>query len=343
MNTDDFDFHLPIDLIAQHPVDRRDQSRLMVVRRDSGTIEHRTFADLPDLLRAGDLLVRNDSRVVPARLLGRRESTGGRWEGLYLCERPEKVWELMAQTRGHPQPGEIVLIDGGLRLELLERLGGGLWIARPLDPRPSLALLDAFGHIPLPPYIHREGDDPEDLERYQTIYADAPGSVAAPTAGLHFTEAVFERLAQRGIDVADVTLHVGPGTFRPIKVDRIEDHELHSEWITIPAEVAERLNQSRASGGRIVAVGTTATRVLESVVDEAGVFRPFTGQTNIFLRPGIPIRGVDALITNFHLPRSSLLVLVSALASVNLIRSAYAEAVAHRYRFYSYGDAMLIT
>ncbi|QDV35015.1 tRNA preQ1(34) S-adenosylmethionine ribosyltransferase-isomerase QueA [Tautonia plasticadhaerens] len=344
MRTEDFDFHLPDDLIAQHPNDRRDRSRLMVVRRDTGAIEHRVFDELPGLLRAGDLLVRNDSRVVPARLLGRREETGGRWEGLYLSERPGGAWELMAQTRGRPQPGEAIVLDGGLRLELVERLGGGHWLARPLDPRPSLELLDAFGHVPLPPYIYRDGggDDPTDRERYQTVYARSPGSVAAPTAGLHFTPEVFDRLDERGVGVADVTLHVGPGTFRPIKADRIEDHQLHAEWAALTPDVAGRLNSARPSGGRVVAVGTTATRVLETCVDPSGTFRPFTGQTSIYLRPGVPVRGVDALVTNFHLPRSSLLVLVSALAGVDLVREAYAEAVRRRYRFYSFGDAMLI-
>ena len=342
MRTDDFDFPLPEDLIAQRPSERRGRSRLMVLRRDSGAIEHRTFDDLPDLLRPGDVLVRNDSRVVPARLVGRRERTGGRWEGLYLLDRIGEGWEVMARTRGKPEPGEVVALDGGLRLELIERLGGGHWLARPLDPRPTLELLDAYGRVPLPPYIHRERDDPSDRERYQTVYAASPGSVAAPTAGLHFTDEVFGRLAERGVSVADVTLHVGPGTFRPIKAEQIEDHELHAEWAAISPEVADRLNAARASGGRIVAVGTTATRVLETCVDPSGAFRPFVGQTRIYLRPGVPIRGIDALITNFHLPRSSLLVLVSAFAGIGLIRHAYAEAVSRRYRFDSYGDAMLI-
>ncbi|RUL87071.1 tRNA preQ1(34) S-adenosylmethionine ribosyltransferase-isomerase QueA [Tautonia sociabilis] len=368
MRTDDFDFHLPDELIAQHPADRRDRSRLMVVRRDAGEIEHRCFADLPDLLRSGDVLVRNDSKVVPARLLGRRSATGGRWEGLFLSELPDGSWELMAQTRGRPQAGEIILIagngnsdsggdgggdggggggdsgGGGLRLELLDRLDSGHWRARPLDPRPAFELLDAFGRVPLPPYIRRVGDadDPEDRERYQTIYASRPGSVAAPTAGLHFTAEVFDRLAALGVATLDVTLHVGPGTFRPIKAERVEDHRMHAEWAAISPAVADRLNAARSSGGRVVAVGTTATRVLETGVTPSGTFLPFTGQTDIYLRPGVPVLGTDALVTNFHLPRSSLLVLVSALAGIDLIRAAYAEAVSHRYRFYSFGDAMLI-
>lgn len=343
MNTDDFDFHLPDDLIAQRPADRRDASRLMVVRRDSGAIEHRVFSALPDLLRPGDLLVRNDSKVVPARLFGHRSLTGGRWEGLFLRELSGGLWEVMAQTRGKPEVGELIRIEeSGLDLRLMENRGGGHWVAEPMSEAPTFELLERHGHLPLPPYIHRESDDPSDRERYQTVYASAPGSVAAPTAGLHFTNEIFGRLHARGIGVADVTLHVGPGTFRPIKADRIEEHEIHAEWAMIGPEVAQRLNLARSGGGRIVAVGTTATRVLETCVGPSGTFGPFMGQTDIYLRPGTPIRGVDALVTNFHLPKSSLLVLVSALAGVDLIRHAYAEAVAHQYRFYSYGDAMLI-
>lgn len=344
MKTDDFDFHLPDELIAQRPADRRDSSRLMVVRRESGTIEHRVFSDLPELLRPGDLLIRNDSKVVPARLLGQRSDTGGRWEGLFLRELPGGLWEMMAQTRGKPEAGELIRIEeSSVSLRLIENRGGGHWVVKPMSEAPTFELLERFGHIPLPPYIHRESDDPSDRERYQTVYASAPGSVAAPTAGLHFTQELFDRLHTRGVGVADVTLHVGPGTFRPIKANRIEDHEIHAEWAVIGPDVAQRLNLTRAEGGRIVAVGTTATRVLETCVDPSRQFRPFMGQTDIYLRPGLTIRGVDALVTNFHLPKSSLLVLVSALAGVDLIRDAYAEAVAQRYRFYSYGDAMLIT
>jgi S-adenosylmethionine:tRNA ribosyltransferase-isomerase len=343
MNTDEFDYFLPEELIAQHPADRRDASRLIVVRRGPGTIEHRTFAELPELLRPGDLLVRNDSKVVPARLFGERSETGGRWEGLFVRELEGGRWEVMAQTRGKPRAGETIRIEGGgFDLRLIENRGSGHWVVEPCADRPTFELLERYGHLPLPPYIHREGDDPSDRDRYQTVYAAHPGSVAAPTAGLHFTEELFDRLGRLGIGAADVTLHVGPGTFRPIKADRIEDHELHAEWAMIAPEVADRLNRARAEGGRVVAVGTTATRVLETCVDPSGTFRPIVGQTNIYLRPGVPIRGVDALVTNFHLPRSSLLVLVSALAGVELIREAYAEAVARHYRFYSYGDAMLI-
>ena len=343
MRTDRFDFELPESLIAQHPSERRDGSRLLVLRRESGAFEHRAFDDLPELLQAGDLLVRNDSRVVPARLIGTRESTGGHWEGLFLRDEGD-AWELMAQTRGRPKAGEVILVDGGLRLELLERLGGGHWRVRALDPGATLALLERFGRVPLPPYIVREGGGSsiEDRERYQTVYAAHPGSVAAPTAGLHFTEGIFERLRGRGVGVVDVTLHVGPGTFRPIKAEAIEAHEIHAEWASLSAVAADRLNAARAAGGRIVAVGTTAARVLETAVDDLGAFRPFVGMTRVYLRPGVSVRGLDALVTNFHLPRSSLLVLVSALAGVDAIRAAYAEAVARGYRFYSFGDAMLI-
>ena len=347
MDTSAFDFDLPPDLIAQHAVEPRDASRLLVVRRDRGTWEHRAFADLPDLLAPGDVLARNNSRVVPARVVGTRAATGGRWEGLYLRTRPDGAWEVLAKTRGRPALGERVVVGQGLALTLEAKLDAGRWVARPeadgsgadVD---AVALLEAHGTVPLPPYIRKGIESAGDRARYQTIYAQAPGSVAAPTAGLHFTPAVFDRLDARGIGRVDLTLHVGIGTFRPIEVDRIEDHALHAESAELTAESADALNAARHRGGRVVAVGTTSARVLESAVGPAGEFAPFRGETALYLRPGHEFRGVDALLTNFHLPRSSLLVLVSALAGVDLARDAYAAAVADRYRFYSYGDAMLV-
>jgi S-adenosylmethionine:tRNA ribosyltransferase-isomerase len=340
--TSDFDFHLPPDRIAQHPVEPRDRSRLMVLRPGPGTLEHRVFADLPDLLDPGDILVRNVSRVVPARLLGRRAATGGKWEGLFLRERPGGLWELITQTRGRPRVGETIAVDGGLTLLLEAREDDGRWLARPDSTEPAVAILDRVGHVPLPPYIRKGIDDPADRPRYQTVFARDPGSVAAPTAGLHFTADLFDRLRHRGIDAADVTLHVGIGTFRPIEADRIEDHALHAEWAELTAATADRLNAVRNAGGRVVAVGTTSTRTLETAADPHRRFRPFAGETALYLRPGHAFGGVDALITNFHLPRSSLLVLVSALAGIDLTRHAYDEAIRLGYRFYSYGDAMLI-
>jgi len=341
LDTSAFDFALPGGLIAQHAAEPRDRSRLMVVRRASATWEHRTFSDLPDLLGPGDVLVRNNSRVIPARLVGRRAGTGGRWEGLYLRTLADGSWEVLARTRGRPVPGERVVVGSGLVLTLESRLEGGRWAARPEGDGPAGALLEVHGQVPLPPYIRKGIEAEGDRSRYQTVYATEPGSVAAPTAGLHFTPEVFDRLDRRGVGRVDVTLHVGIGTFRPIEADRIEDHALHAERAELSPEAAATLNRGRAEGGRIVAVGTTSARVLE-VAAASGRFEAFAGETALYLRPGHPFRGLDALLTNFHLPRSSLLVLVSALAGVDLIRAAYADAIRLEYRFYSYGDAMLI-
>jgi S-adenosylmethionine:tRNA ribosyltransferase-isomerase len=341
VQTDLFDYHLPLDLIAQHPVEPRDRSRLLVIHRVEGRWEHRVFADLPELLLPGDLLVRNDTRVLPARLLGRRTATGGSWEGLYLGSRDDGSWEILARTRGSPRPGEMIEVDGGLAIRLLERLDGGRWLVRPDAPGTPAELLERFGHVPLPPYIRKGREGPGDRDRYQTVYARAPGSVAAPTAGLHFTDTLLRQLRDRGVESLDVTLHVGLGTFRPIEVDRVEDHVLHSERAEVTEGVAERLNARRREGGRILAVGTTSARTLESAA-RSGTFRPLQEETSLYIRPGHEFRGLDGLITNFHLPRSSLLVLVAALIGVDLVRAAYDEAVRERYRFYSYGDAMLI-
>lgn len=349
MLTSEYDFDLPDDLIAQHPVEPRDASRLMVVDRRTGTIAHHRFADLPELLRPGDVLVRNDSRVVPARLIGRRAETKGRWEGLFLDDRGDGTWEVLARTRGRPASGEIVEVgaDPGLALALEGRGAGGSWIVRPRPGKPedvgatTLELLERYGLTPLPPYIRRGLGSAHDVERYQTVYSRSPGSVAAPTAGLHFTNEVFGRFADRGITTADVTLHVGVGTFRPIEAETIEAHSMHAEWAEVSAGTVEKLAAARAGGGRIVAVGTTSTRTLETAA-ATGMIQAFRRRTDLFIRPGHVFHAVDALVTNFHLPRSSLLVLVSALAGADLIRAAYAEAVRERYRFFSYGDAMLI-
>jgi S-adenosylmethionine:tRNA ribosyltransferase-isomerase len=341
LDTSAFDFTLPSHLIAQHPIEPRDRSRLLVVRRATNTWEHRVFADLPDLLEPGDVLVRNNTKVVPARLVGHREGTGGRWEGLYLRTMPDGSWEILAKTRGRPNIGERVVVGKGLSLTLQARLGEGRWAVRADSDQPLETLLETHGLVPLPPYIRKGVEAISDRYRYQTVYARVPGSVAAPTAGLHFTPDVFDRLDRRGIDRIDVTLHVGIGTFRPIEADRIDDHVLHAESAELTAGSAETLNRRKAQGARIVAVGTTSTRVLEAA-SESGRFVPFSGESALYIKPGHVFRGVDALVTNFHLPRSSLLVLVSAFAGVDLIRAAYEEAVRHEYRFYSYGDAMLI-
>jgi S-adenosylmethionine:tRNA ribosyltransferase-isomerase len=316
----------------------------MVVRRGNGTLEHRIFAELPEFLHAGDVLVRNVSRVVPARLLGHRAETGGKWEGLFLRERPGGLWEIIAQTRGKPRVGETIAIEGGLRLVLEAREDDGRWLVRPaLTPGEStVSALERVGHVPLPPYIRKGVDDPSDRLRYQTVFARDPGSVAAPTAGLHFTDELIERLRNQGIGAANVTLHVGIGTFRPIEAESIDDHALHAEWAELTAATADQLNEARERSGRVVAVGTTSTRTLETAADASRRFHPFEGETALYLKPGHAFRGVDALITNFHLPRSSLLVLVSALAGHELTRFAYEEAIRLDYRFFSYGDAMLI-
>jgi S-adenosylmethionine:tRNA ribosyltransferase-isomerase len=344
----EFDFDLPADLIAQRPAAPRDRSRLMVVDRGRGRWEHRTFADLPELLDPRDVLVRNDTRVVPARLVGRREATGGRWEGLFLRELADGAWEVLAKTRGRAMPGEHVVVGQGLRLLLADRGESGRWIVRPVPEsrrgdaaESALALLERHGTVPLPPYIRRGREGPGDRLSYQTVYANRPGSAAAPTAGLHFTAELLNRLAERGVGRVDLTLHVGLGTFRPIDADRLEDHVMHAEWAELSSEAVSALVGRRRQGGRIVAVGTTSARALETAAG-SGTLQPFAGETRLFIQPGHVFRGLDALITNFHLPRSSLLVMVSALAGVDLVRAAYADAVRNRYRFFSYGDAMLV-
>lgn len=341
MQTDEFDFNLPDSLVAQHPVDPRDSSRLMVVRRSAGTWEHRIFHDLPDLLGAGDILVRNNTKVMPARLIGRRESSGGAWEGLFLRVLPDATWEILSKTRGRPSPGERVVVGQGLGIELVSKDEAGRWVVRPESDEPAGRLLDRHGVVPLPPYIRKGIEGAGDRARYQTVFAAIDGSAAAPTAGLHFTDEVFRRLAERGVGRVDVTLHVGLGTFRPIEAERIEDHALHAEWASLDPRTADRLTLARAYGGRIIAVGTTSARTLETAALR-GPIGAFEGETALYIRPGHKFQAVDALVTNFHLPKSSLLVLISALAGVDLIRAAYAEAIREQYRFFSYGDAMLI-
>jgi S-adenosylmethionine:tRNA ribosyltransferase-isomerase len=335
-----FDYHLPEHLIAQHPAARRDESRLLVVRRDSGALEHRTFRDLPDLLSPGDLVVLNDTKVLPARVVGRREATGGKWEGLFLAEK-DGLWEMLAQTRGYPEVGTAFVTDTGLRLTLRGRTAERHWRMEP-EPKGSPAeLLAKYGHIPLPPYIRKGNDVAADRDRYQTVYAEHAGSVAAPTAGLHFTPELLDRLAAMGIGTAKVTLHVGLGTFAPVKVDDPAKHAIHREWCEVTQPTVDAIRAAKARGGRIVAVGTTTTRTLESAA-RGGEMRPFAGETDLYILPPFEFRVVDALVTNFHLPRTTLLLLVSALAGEELLRRAYAEAVAREYRFYSYGDAMLV-
>jgi S-adenosylmethionine:tRNA ribosyltransferase-isomerase len=340
---------LPAHLIAQEPCGERDQSRLLVLRRGGEVLGHHLFRDLPDLLKAGDLLVLNDTRVVPARVVGRRARTEGRWEGLFLRATAEGTWEILCQTRGRLIVGETLLVDapGGdaappLRLCLVGKTPAGRWLAQPSEPGDPVQLLARYGRVPLPPYIRKGRAAAADSERYQTIYAQHAGAVAAPTAGLHFTPAVFDALKQRGIQRAFVTLHVGPGTFQPVQVEDVAEHQMQAEWCELPASTAEAVNACKARGGRVVAVGSTSVRVLETVARHGSPLRPWSGETDLTIRPPFAFHVVDALITNFHLPRSSLLLLVAAFTGLEPMRQAYRSAIEHAYRFYSYGDAMLI-
>lgn len=350
----DYDYHLPPELIADAPAARRDDARLLVVNRSDGSLRHHQIRDLPDLLTAGDRLVLNDTRVVPARLFGRRTATGGKWEGLYLGLTPAGDWRLMGQCRGRLEPGETITLSpptpavaadasaptDELLLELLQCDEDGVWTARPVADVDVFVALDRFGTVPLPPYIRR-AVAPTDRERYQTVYAKRPGAVAAPTAGLHFTPELLDTCRNRGIDESHVTLHVGVGTFRPISVRNLDDHRMHDEWCEISDETAGELRATRCDGGRIVAVGTTTVRTLETAAAFSAYWQ-WRGETGIFIRPPYDFLMVDRLLTNFHLPKSSLLVLVSAFAGRGLIAEAYRCAIRERYRFYSYGDAMLI-
>jgi S-adenosylmethionine:tRNA ribosyltransferase-isomerase len=339
MRLADFDYPLPAELIAQEPAPERDGARLLVAERGC-PLRHDSVRDLPAALRAGDLLVLNDTRVIAARVRGRRP-TGGRLELLFVRPLVGDAWEVL--VRGGPRPGEAVHLPDATGTWGAS-LGDGLWQLR-LDPGgPVLDWLERVGEVPLPPYIRRpEGPTTRDRERYQTVFADASGAVAAPTAGLHLTPALLDALGAAGVGTARLTLHVGPATFLPIREDDVERVELGAERWVVPPDTAERVNATRAAGGRVVAVGTTSVRALESAVDAGGALRAGAGETRLFIRPGHRFRCVDALLTNFHLPRSPLLLLVSALAGWDRVRASYAEAVARRYRFYSYGDAMLLT
>jgi S-adenosylmethionine:tRNA ribosyltransferase-isomerase len=336
-----FDYDLPERLIAQRPADRRDAARLLVVRRDTRELEHRRIRDLPQLLNDGDRLVLNDTKVLPARLIGRRESTGGKWEGLYLRTLESGEWELMAKTRGYPKPGERIVTDNGLSLVLTGRTADKHWRMRPETDGTAIELLQQFGSIPLPPYIRKGRADAPDAERYQTVYAAVPGSVAAPTAGLHFTPELLAELEAKGIHRSRVTLHVGLGTFAPIQTDDPTRHAIHSEWCSVPQETVDQIGSTRSAGGKVIAVGTTTARTLESAA-AIGELNAFAGETKLFIHPPYSFRTLDGLLTNFHLPRTTLLLLVQAFAGGDLLRRAYDEAIRMEYRFYSYGDAMLV-
>lgn len=348
MNLADFDFELPPERIAQEPVTPRDASRLLVLDRDDGRVTHRFFRDLPDELREGDLLVLNDTRVLPARLIGSKPS-GGRVE-ILLVEAvggpPEApLWRCLLGASKKPAPGARLSFPGALEAEIVAR-EEPTWIVRLSHPsRDPIGAVVAVGSMPLPPYIRRDAADPRtpaDRERYQTVFARRLGAVAAPTAGLHFTPELLSRVRALGVDVAWVTLHVGLGTFLPVRAERIEDHRMHEEAYDVPEGTAHAISRARSRGGRVVAVGTTVVRTLETAAGEDGVVREGAGRSALFVTPGYAFRAVDAMVTNFHLPRSTLLMLVAAFAGRERVLSAYAQAVGAGYRFYSYGDAMFV-
>lgn len=340
MELSDFDFYLPPELIAQHPVEPRDSSRLMVVNRNSSDVEHHIFHELPDLLQPGDVLVVNNTRVIPARLIGEKEGTGAHIECLLLKRVERDVWEVLIKPGKRLKEGQKVSFGGGKLIgELLEILPDGNRKICFSYEGIFEVVLDELGNMPLPPYITEKL---ENKERYQTVYAKESGSAAAPTAGLHFTTELMDQLRQKGIEIVEILLHVGLGTFRPVKVEKIEEHEMHSEYYRVSLEVAERINRAKQEGRRVIAVGTTASRTLESIGQKKGLIQAGEGWTNIFIYPGYSFKVVDALITNFHFPKSTLVMLVSALAGRDLIMKAYELAVQERYRFYSFGDAMLI-
>jgi S-adenosylmethionine:tRNA ribosyltransferase-isomerase len=346
-----YDYPLPDELIAKEPLAERDASRLMVLDRNSQTISHRTIRDLPSLLRRGDCLVLNNTRVLPARLFGIRTATGGKWEGLYLNSTAAGLWRLIGQTRGYLRPDETVTLTNqlgeSLQLKLVEKEADGICQFEASLPENVVELLQRFGTVPLPPYMDRKQATTGDWERYQTTFARHPGSVAAPTAGLHFTPKLLESCRQRGIARAEVTLHVGIGTFRPVSVENLAEHRMHSEWCQLPRAAAEILNDTRSATGRVVAVGTTSLRTLESAClaqteEHFGRFEEWSGETNLFIRPPHQFVSTDSLLTNFHLPKSTLLMLVAAFAGLDFVLDAYHQAIAEKYRFFSYGDAMFI-
>lgn len=340
IKTADFDFYLPEELIAQTPLERRDASRLLVLDKNTGARRHMHFYDLPALLRPGDCLVLNDSRVLPARLVGHRVPGGGAAEVLLLIDRGDKVWECLVRPGRRLKPGaRISFGDGALTAEVLEVCEGGNRLVRFDYEGIFLEKLEQLGKMPLPPYIKEEL---QDQERYQTVYSRELGSAAAPTAGLHFTQELLEKIRAKGVKTAFVTLHVGLGTFRPVKAEEVLEHHMHSELCMMNEQTARILNETKASGGRIVCVGTTSCRTLESLVNDDGTFEAKSRWTDIFIYPGYQFKAMDALITNFHLPESTLVMLVSAFAGREHVLNAYRIAVENRYRFFSFGDAMYI-
>ena len=340
MKVSDFNYDLPPELIAQVPIKNRDESRLMVLNREKQTIEHKIFKDIIVYLEPGDCLVRNNTKVIPARLYGIKEETNANVEFLLLNRIDGDIWEVMVRPGKKLKAGaKVTFGDGILKAEILEQLDNGNRKVKFEYSGIFNEILDQIGLMPLPPYIHEKL---KEKDRYQTVYAKYEGSAAAPTAGLHFTEELLEKLKEKGVEIANVTLHVGIGTFRPVKVENVEEHDMHSEHFYIKAEDAEKINKAKKEGHRVIAVGTTSCRVLESIADENGMVHETEGDTQIFIYPGYKFKCLDALITNFHLPESTLIMLVSALAGREYIMKAYNEAVKEKYRFFSFGDAMFI-
>ena len=344
MQVSDFHFDLPDELIARYPMAERTASRLLQLDGQSGALRHGQFVDVLDQLNPGDLLVFNNTRVIPARMFGQKAS-GGKLE--VLVERILDEHSVLAHVRSSksPKPGTRLILDGGVEAEMSAR-HDALFEIHFLDPRPVLEILEAIGHMPLPPYIDRPDED-ADKERYQTVYNQKPGAVAAPTGGLHFDEPLLEKIRAKGVETAFVTLHVGAGTFQPVRVEKIEDHHMHSEYAEVPQEVVDAIAATRARGGRVIAVGTTSVRSLESAAKvtlaQGKPLAPFFSDTDIFIFPGYEFQVVDAMVTNFHLPESTLIMLVSAFAGYDNVMAAYQAAVAEQYRFFSYGDAMFVT
>ncbi|MBR0462032.1 MAG: tRNA preQ1(34) S-adenosylmethionine ribosyltransferase-isomerase QueA [Erysipelotrichaceae bacterium] len=340
MKLEEFDFELPEELIAQHPTEKRDESRLLVLHKNSGEIEHRRFYDIIDYLHEGDVLVRNNSKVIPARLYGTKEGTGAHVEVLILKIGEDAVCECLCGNAKAIRKGSVIRFSDELEGECLEVREEGIRIIRMLYEGVFLEVLERTGLMPTPPYIHEKL---RDKDRYQNVYADPLGSAACPTAGLHFTDELIEKIKEKGVEVLDVTLHVGLGTFKPVKEENVEDHNMHFESYFMSKETAERLNLAKKEGRRIIAVGTTSTRTLETVIGRYGEFRECSGDTNIFIYPPYEFKAIDAQITNFHLPKSTLIMMISAFAGREMILHTYDVAVRERYRFFSFGDSMFIT
>ena len=340
MKTSDFFYDLPEELIAQDPLEDRTASRLLVLNRETGAVEHKIFSDVIDYLNVGDCLVINNTRVIPARLIGEKEGTGGKVEVLLLKRRANDVWETLVKPGKKLRPGARVTFgDGRLKAEILEIAEEGNRLVRFYYEGIFEEILDSLGEMPLPPYITHKL---EDKEMYQTVYAKYDGSAAAPTAGLHFTKELLSKIEEKGIKIASITLHVGLGTFRPVKVDDVNNHHMHTEWYEVNAEAADIINETKRNGGRVICVGTTSCRTIESVADENGYMKAKTGETDIFIYPGYKFKVMDGLITNFHLPESTLVMLVSAFAGKENVLAAYETAVKEKYRFFSFGDAMIL-